>query len=168
MARITRKSKAGFERAKVDGKGLRVAVVVSRFNEAITRRLADGARGALLRNGVAASHVMEVSVAGAWELPLAIRVLAEKHDFDAFVALGCVVRGETDHYRYVAGEAARGLADVSLALGVPVGFGLLTTDTVKQAINRAGGKHGNKGEDAALAALEMANLIRKPARGKRK
>lgn len=147
---------------------MRIALVVSRFNKGITQKLADGARKALVDHGVDQSKIVEVDVPGAWELPLAIRMLAEKHDFDAYVALGCVIRGETDHYKYVAGEASRGIADVSLALGIPIGFGLLTTDTLKQATDRAGGKHGNKGEDAALAALEIANLIQSATHMKRK
>lgn len=168
MSRPDAKSKTEFESSRISGKGLRVALVVSRFNDSITRNLARGARAALLRNGVRARDILEVDVPGAWELPLAIRTLAERGHIDAFVALGCVIRGETDHYKYVAGEASRGLSDVSLALGVPVGFGLLTTDTARQAAERAGGKHGNKGEDAAMAALEMVNLARRFARPKRR
>jgi len=145
---------------KLDGSGLRVAIIVSRFNDNITSRLLSGARDALLKHGVRASDVTEVWVPGAWELPLAAQALARTGRYDALVALGCVVRGETTHHIHVGGESARGLAQVSLQTNVPIGFGVLTTDTVEQAVARAGGDHGNKGEDAALAAIEMVMLLR--------
>lgn len=144
----------------LDGAGLRVAIVVSRFNEEVTARLRDGAREALLRSGVKEKDIVEVWVPGAWEIPLTCQMLNESDDYDAMVALGCVIRGETSHHLYVAGEAARGIADESMGSGVPIGFGLLTTDTYEQAMERAGGSHGNKGEDAALAALEMVGVLR--------
>lgn len=142
------------------GAGLRVAVVVSRFNQDVTSRLRDGAIEALLRSGVKEADIVEVWVPGAWEIPLACQSLNEADGYDAIVALGCVIRGETSHHLYVAGEAARGIADESMASGVPIGFGLLTTDTHEQAMERAGGSHGNKGADAALAALEMVGVLR--------
>jgi 6,7-dimethyl-8-ribityllumazine synthase len=141
------------------GQGRRVAVVASRFNDAITTKLADAAMDALVRHGVAAADVDLIWVPGAWELPAATRRLMDTERYDAIVAVGAVIRGETPHFDYVAGEAARGLARASAEFDVPVGFGLLTCDTMAQAEARAGGAHGNKGWDAALAALEMADLF---------
>ncbi len=141
------------------GQGRRVAVVASRFNEVITTRLADGAMDALVRHGVAAADIDLVWVPGAWELPLAARRLMASERYDAVVALGAVIRGDTPHFDYVAGEASRGLSAASADYEVPVGFGVLTCDTLAQAEARAGGAHGNKGWDAALAALAMAELL---------
>jgi 6,7-dimethyl-8-ribityllumazine synthase len=141
------------------GAGRRIAVAVSRFNETVTQKLVDGALDALLRHGVALDDIDVVWVPGAWELPAAARVLLASERYDALIALGAVIRGETPHFDYVAGEGARGLADAAAQANVPVGFGLLTCDTVEQAMDRAGGAHGNKGWDAALAALEMADLF---------
>ncbi len=141
------------------GRGRRVAVVASRFNNTITSKLADGATDALVRHGVAADNIDVVWVPGAWELPAAVRRLMDSERYDAVVALGAVIRGETPHFDFVAGESARGLARASAEFDVPVGFGLLTCDTMDQAEARAGGAHGNKGWDAALAALEMADLF---------
>ncbi len=141
------------------GRGRRVAVLASRFNDAITARLAEGAMDALVRHGVAAADVDLVWVPGAWELPLAARRLLASDRYDAVVALGAVIRGETPHFDYVAGEASRGLALASAEFETPLGFGVLTCDTVEQAEARAGGAHGNKGWDAALAALEMIDLL---------
>lgn len=141
------------------GQGRRFAVVVSRFNEGVTQRLVDGALDALVRHGVAFDDIDVIWVPGAWELPLAARRAAATERYDAIVALGAVVRGDTPHFDYVAGEASRGLATASADFDVPIGFGLLTCDTMAQAEARAGGEHGNKGWDAALAALEMADLF---------
>ena len=141
------------------GAGRRVVVLASRFNESITRRLADGAVDALVRHGIAAENIDVVWVPGAWELPAAARRLLASERYDALVAVGAVIRGETPHFDYIAGEASRGLAQASADYDVPVGFGLLTTNTTEQAEARAGGGHGNKGWDAALAALEMADLF---------
>ena len=138
------------------GHGRRFAVVASRFNETVTQKLVDGALDALVRHGAAADVVW---VPGAWELPAAVRRLLATDRYDALVALGAVVRGDTPHFDYVAGEASRGLADAGAAFETPIGFGLLTCDTMAQAEARAGGEHGNKGWDAALAALEMADLF---------
>lgn len=146
--------------AKLDASGLRFALVVSRFNELVTSRLLGGARDALLRHNASEEHLTEVWVPGAWELPLAARALAKAGRYDAIVAMGCVIRGQTSHHIHVGGEAARGLARVALDSNVPVGFGVLTTDTLEQAIERAGSKGGNKGADAALSTIEMANLLR--------
>ena len=141
------------------GKDRRCAVVVSRFNENITQRLLDGALDALVRHGVAFDDVDVLWVPGAWELPFAARRAAATERYDALVALGAVVRGDTPHFDFVAGEASRGLSLASSDFDVPIGFGLLTCDTMAQAEARAGGEHGNKGWDAALAALEMADLF---------
>ena len=141
------------------GEGRRVGIVVSRFNESITRRLVDGALDALVRHGVRFEDIDVLWVPGAWELPLAVRGAMATEHYDAIVALGAVIRGETPHFDYVAGEASRGLADASIEGEIPVGFGLLTCDTLEQAEGRAGGAHGNKGWDAALAALEMVELM---------
>ena len=141
------------------GDGRRFAVVASRFNESITRALAEGAVDALVRHGTAFDDVDVVWVPGAWELPGAVRRMLATDRYAAIVAVGAVVRGETPHFDIVAGEAARGLADASAEADLPVTLGLLTTDTMAQAEARAGGAHGNKGWDAALAALEMVDLF---------
>lgn len=142
-----------------EGRGRRVAVVVARFNQTVTQRLLDGALDGLVRHGVAFDDIDVAWVPGAWELPSAARRLLGSDRYTALVALGAVIRGETPHFDYVAGEASRGLAQVSAEFDVPVGFGVLTCDTMQQADDRAGGAHGNKGWDAALAALEMADLF---------
>ena len=141
------------------GTGRRYAVLAARFNQHITTRLADGAMDALVRHGAASDDVDLVWVPGAWELPFAARRLAATDRYNAIVALGAVIRGDTPHFDYVAGEASRGLADASTEYDIPIGFGLLTCDTMEQAEARAGGEHGNKGWDAAIAALEMSDLF---------
>ena len=141
------------------GQGRRCAVVVSRFNETITQRLLEGALDALVRHGVAFDDVDGFWVPGAWELPAAARRVAASERYDALVALGAVIRGDTPHFDYVAGEASRGLSLASADFDLPIAFGVLTCDTMAQAEARAGGEHGNKGWDAALAALEMADLF---------
>ena len=143
------------------GAGRRFAIIASRFNEAITTRLVAGATDALARHGAAPDDVDVIWVPGAWELPAAARRLLASERYDAIVAVGAVIRGETPHFDYVAGEASRGLAQASADFDRPIGFGLLTTDDTAQAEARAGGAHGNKGWDAALAALEMVDLFRK-------
>ena len=143
-----------------NGEGLRVAIVVATFNDFITSKLLDGARAALARHGVRDDDVSVASVPGSFELPLVAKKLAESGQHDAVICLGAVIRGETDHYEHVAGEAAKGIANAGFNSGVPVIFGVLTTDTLEQAINRAGGKQGNNGYGAGLAAIEMANLMR--------
>ncbi len=142
-----------------DMAGKHVAIVVSRFNESVTMKLVEGAIDAFERHNGARDDIDVVWVPGAWELPAAARVLLATERYDAIVALGAVIRGETPHFDFVAGEASRGLAEAGADFDVPVGFGLLTTDTVEQAEARAGGAHGNKGWDAALAALEMMDLF---------
>lgn len=147
-------------RGNEDATGLRIALIVSRFNEFITAKLLSGARDTLMAHGANAENLTEAWVPGAWELPPAAKAMAESGRFDAIVCLGCVIRGETTHHLHVGGEAARGIADVSLSTGLPIGFGVLTTDTLEQAVARAGGKEGNKGADAALATVEMVRLLR--------
>jgi 6,7-dimethyl-8-ribityllumazine synthase len=137
----------------------RFAVVASRFNLGIVEKLVDGALDALVRHGAAAENVDVVWVPGAWELPIAARRLLTSERYDALVAVGAVIRGDTPHFDYVAGEASRGLAAASVEFDVPIGFGVLTCDNDEQAEARAGGAHGNKGWDAALAALEMVDLF---------
>lgn len=145
----------------MNGEGRRVAIIASRFNETITDRLIAGAHACLLAHGVAEDDIEQISVPGAFELPLAARLAADTGRFDAIVALGCVIRGETAHFDFVAGPASDGLARVSLDSGLPVGFGLLTTETPEQAYARAGGALGNKGWEAAEVALELADLAQR-------
>ncbi len=142
---------------------LRIALVASRFNEAVVERLVDGAVQALAAHGADPGGLELVRVPGAFDLPPVVRRIAESRQFDAIVALGAVIRGETPHFDYVASECAAGLARIASETGVPVAFGVLTTDTEEQAMERAGGREGNKGADAACAAIELANLMRKLA-----
>lgn len=146
--------------APLDARGLRFAIVAARFNEFITEKLISGATDALTRHGAEASGLSCVWVPGSYEIPLIAQKLASAGNVDAVICVGCVIRGQTPHFDYVAGECAKGIAHVSLATGVPVTFGVITADSLEQAIDRAGGKAGNKGADAALAAIEMANLMR--------
>jgi 6,7-dimethyl-8-ribityllumazine synthase len=141
------------------GVGRRVAVLASRFNEPIVKKLVDGALQALLKYGVLLEDIDVVWVPGAWELPVAARWLLATERYDGIVAVGAVVRGETAHFDYIAGEASKGLAEASAESETPIGFGVLTCDTEEQAEARAGGAHGNKGWDAAVATLEMADLM---------
>jgi 6,7-dimethyl-8-ribityllumazine synthase len=140
--------------------GLRFAIVVSRFNSFITERLLSGAMDALSRTGADTAQIDTVKVPGAWEIPLVAAELARAHRYDAVICLSAVIRGDTPHFDYVAAEAAKGIAHAAAETGVPVAFGVLTTNTLEQAIDRAGGKGGNKGFDAAMTAVEMANLMR--------
>src|SRR2546428_2919471 len=141
------------------GVGRRMAVLASRFNEPIVKELVDGALEALVKYGVAYEDIDVVWVPGAWELPIAARWLLATDRYHGLVAVGAVIRGETAHFDYIAGEASRGLAQVSAEFDLPIGFGVLTCETEEQAEERAGGAHGNKGRDAALAALEMVDLF---------
>lgn len=145
----------------LDASGLKIAIVIARFNSFITDRLLAGALDALKRSGVPEDGIEIVRVPGSWELPIAAKTLAGARQHAAIIALGAVIRGETPHFDYVANQAASGLAAVSLETGVPIAFGVLTTNTVEQAIDRAGGKSGNKGYDAAITAIEMADLLRR-------
>jgi 6,7-dimethyl-8-ribityllumazine synthase len=142
----------------LDATQLRIGIVVSRFNEFITEQLAKGALEKLEEHGCAHENIRVVKVPGAWELPVAAKALAQT--CDAVIALGAVVRGDTPHFEYVARGAAEGLQRVSLETGVPIAFGVLTTDDLQQAMDRAGGKSGNKGSEAAEAAIELANLLK--------
>lgn len=146
-----------------DAKGFKIALLASRFNEPVTARLLEGAMDALIRHGADPGDVTVVRVPGAFELPQTAAVLAAQKRYDAIVALGCLLRGETAHYDLLASEAVRGLSASALSSGVPVTFGVLACDTEEQAFSRAGGKDGNKGWDAALAAIEMASLYRRLA-----
>jgi 6,7-dimethyl-8-ribityllumazine synthase len=145
----------------LDATGLKFAVLCARFNGFITDRLLAGALDALKRSGAAEADIEVVKVPGAWELPLAAKTVAAAKQYDAIIALGAVIRGDTPHFDHVAGQASSGLAAVQLESGVPVAFGVLTTLNVEQAIDRAGGKSGNKGYDAAITAIEMADLVRR-------
>jgi 6,7-dimethyl-8-ribityllumazine synthase len=140
--------------------GLKFAILVSRFNSIITDRLLAGALDALARTG-AEGDIEIVKVPGSWEMPVAARELAQQKRHDAIICLSAVIRGDTPHHEYIASEAAKGLAQTSLATGVPITFGVLTTDNLEQAIDRAGAKGGNKGFDAAMSAVEMGNLMRR-------
>ena len=171
-------------RGGLQGEGLRIGIVIARFNESVTSRLLQGARSALAEHGVRDEDVTVAWVPGSLEIPLIAKKMGQSGRYDAVVGLGAVIRGETDHYQYVAGEAAKGIASAGLQTSVPVIFGVLTTDTVEQAMERAGGQsgeyveagrvtrkpspddrsrggtHGNSGYNAGLAAIEMANLVR--------
>ena len=140
---------------------LRFAFIAARFNDFVVEPLIRGALDALKRHGASEKQIEIVRVPGAFDIPIVARKLALSRRYDALLALGAVVRGQTPHFDYVAGECASGLARIALESGVPIAFGVLTTDTMEQAVDRAGGKAGNKGADAALAAIEMANLLRR-------
>jgi len=144
---------------KLDASGLKFGVVVGRFNDFISGRLLDGAKDALVRHGADEDDVTVVWAPGSFEIPLVARKLAGSGDYDAVIALGAVIRGSTPHFDYVAAEAAKGIAQVMLDTGVPIGFGIITTDTIEQAIERAGSKSGNKGAQAALSAVEMVRVL---------
>ena len=144
----------------LDASGLRFAIVVARFNSFVTSKLLEGALDALKRHGADVSTVPVAHVPGAWELPIAVKALADLKKYDAIIALGAVIRGDTPHFDYVAGHAASGLAQVQSESGIPIAFGVLTTNTVEQAVDRAGAKSGNKGFDAAMTAIEMCNLLK--------
>jgi 6,7-dimethyl-8-ribityllumazine synthase len=145
----------------LDAKGLKFAILVSRFNSFVTERLLSGALDALTRAGASAGDIEIVRVPGSWEMPVAAAELARRKSHDALICLGAVVRGDTPHFDIIAAEAAKGLAQLSMETGVPVSFGVLTTNTLEQAIDRAGAKSGNKGFDAAMSAVEMAHLMRR-------
>lgn len=145
----------------LEAKGLRFALLASRFNSFITERLLTGAMDALTRAGASADDIEVIKVPGSWEMPVAAAELARQKRHDGIICLGAVIRGETPHFDYVAGEAAKGLAQVSLETGIPIAFGVLTTNTLEQAIDRAGAKGGNKGFESAMTAIEMANLLRR-------
>jgi len=142
------------------GKGLKFALVVSRFNEFFTRKLLDGAQDALLRHGVSEEDIEVAWVPGSFEIPLVAQKLARTQKYDGVICLGAVIRGGTPHFEYIAAEVTKGIAKVGLDTGLPVVYGVITTDTLEQAIERAGTKAGNKGFEAAMEAIEMANLMK--------
>lgn len=145
---------------KLDASGLKIALVVSRFNDLITERLLQGALDTLRRSGAREDDLTVVRVPGSFEIPVAAQRLAETGKFDAIVCLGTLIRGQTPHFDYLATQVTRGIGEVALKYSLPVSYGVITADTVEQAMNRAGIKHGNKGVEAALGAVEMANLLR--------
>ncbi|MCX5885040.1 MAG: 6,7-dimethyl-8-ribityllumazine synthase [Proteobacteria bacterium] len=145
---------------KLKAEGLRFAIVASRFNDFISRRLIDGATDALLRHGADEKNIEIVRVPGSFEIPLVAKKVAGSKKYDAVICVGAVIRGATPHFEYISAEVAKGIAQVSLESEIPVAFGILTTDNIEQAIERAGTKSGNKGWDAALSAIEMANLLK--------
>lgn len=145
---------------KIDATGLKVAIVVSRFNEFITNKLLGGAMDCLKRNNASEDDITVAWVPGSFEIPAVTRVLAASKKYDAIICLGAVIRGSTPHFDYVAAEVSKGVASISLSATIPVIFGVLTTDTIEQAIERAGTKSGNKGFDAAMSAIEMASLYK--------
>ncbi len=145
--------------ADLSARDLRIGIVATRFNDFIVDSLVRGAVDTLLRHGASEKDITLVRVPGAWEMPWAVKKMAAGRRFDAIIALGAVIRGATPHFDYVAGECAKGVAQAGLAADVPVAFGVLTTDTIEQALERAGTKAGNKGADAAMAAIEMARLM---------
>lgn len=145
----------------LQAKGLKFGIVISRFNEFITGKLLDGAKDALLRHGAKEEDIDIVKVPGSFEIPLIAKKMAAKEIYNAVICLGTVIRGATPHFDYISAEVSKGIATVSMETGVPVAFGVLTCDTIEQAVERAGTKSGNKGWDAALTAIEMAQLLKK-------
>jgi 6,7-dimethyl-8-ribityllumazine synthase len=145
---------------KLKAEGFRFAIIVSRFNDFICSRLVEGAMDALVRHGASEKNVVLVKVPGAFEMPLVAKKLAESNKYDVVICLGAVIRGATPHFDYVAAEVSKGIANVALDSNIPITFGVLTTDTLEQAIERAGSKSGNKGYEAAMASIEMANLFK--------
>lgn len=148
---------------KVISEGIKVGIVAARFNEFIVSKLVSGAQDALVRHGVAVEDIALAWVPGAFEIPLAAKRMAQSGEYDAVIALGAVIRGATSHYDFVCSEVSKGIANVTLSSDVPVMFGVLTTDTIEQAIERAGTKAGNKGAECAQGAIEMVNLLREMA-----
>ncbi len=144
----------------LSAKGLKVAVVAARFNDFIGDRLLSGALDTLVRSGADEDDIDIIRVPGSFEMPVVLRTLAEKRTYDAIICVGAIIRGSTPHFDYVAAEASKGIARISAEYGIPIGFGIITADTIEQAIERAGTKSGNKGRDAALTAIELANLLK--------
>ena len=146
---------------ELKAEGLRFAIVASRFNHLLVDRLVEGAVDCILRHGGSEENIEIARVPGSWEIPVAVKRFLERGDVDAVIALGVLIRGSTPHFDYIASEVSKGLANLSIELGKPVSFGIVTADTLEQAVERAGTKMGNKGWEAALSAIEMANLFRK-------
>lgn len=145
---------------KLEAKGIKVGIIVSRFNSFICERLLDGAMDTLLRHGASDKDIHLVRVPGAFEIPLVAKKMAASAKYDALICLGAVIRGATPHFDYVSAEVSKGIASASMETGVPISFGVLTTDSIEQAVERAGSKAGNKGADAAVSAIEMVNLCK--------
>ncbi|MBE0426745.1 MAG: 6,7-dimethyl-8-ribityllumazine synthase [Nitrospirae bacterium] len=146
---------------ELQAKGLKFCIILSRFNEFITSKLLDGAKDALLRHGVKEEDIDIVKVPGSFEIPMIAKKMALKGTYNAIICLGTIIRGATPHFEYVAAEVSKGIATVSMETGIPIAFGIITSDTIEQAVERAGTKSGNKGWDAALSAIEMAQLLKK-------
>jgi len=146
---------------ELQAKGLKFGIVISRFNEFITSKLLDGAIDALLRHGARQDDIEVIKVPGSFEIPLIARRMALKSTYNAIICLGTVIRGATPHFEYIAAEVSKGIASASMETGIPIAFGIITCDTIEQAVERAGTKSGNKGWDAAVTAIEMAQLLRK-------
>ena len=146
---------------ELQAKGLKFGIVMSRFNDFITSRLLDGASDALLRHGAKEDDITVIKVPGSFEIPLVAKKMASKGSYNAIICLGTIIRGATSHFEYIAAEVSKGIATVSFETGIPVTLGVITTDTIEQAIERSGTKSGNKGWDAALSAIEMAQLLKK-------
>jgi len=146
---------------ELQAKGLKFAVIVSRFNDFITNKLLTGSIDALLRHGATEQNIDVIKVPGAFELPLVAKKIAAKKSYNAVICLGTIIRGATPHFDYVAAEASKGIATASMETGIPIAFGVVTSDTIEQAVERAGTKSGNKGWDAAMVAIEMAQLLKK-------
>ncbi len=149
-----------FIEGNLDASGLSFGIIVSRFNSFISERLLEGAVDALIRHGANESDITVARIPGAFEIPLTAQAMAESKKFDAVICLGAVIRGATPHFNYVSSEVSKGIASVSLQTGIPVAFGILTTDTIEQAVERAGTKAGNKGFDAAVTAIETVNVLK--------
>ncbi len=146
---------------ELKAEGLRFVIVASRFNHLLVDRLVEGAIDCIIRHGGSEDNIEIVRVPGSWEIPVAVKKFLEREDVDAVIALGVLIRGSTPHFDYIASEVSKGIANISIDLGKPVSFGIITADTLEQAIERAGTKMGNKGWEAALSAIEMANLMKK-------
>jgi 6,7-dimethyl-8-ribityllumazine synthase len=146
---------------ELQAKGLKFGIVVSRFNDFITNKLLDGALDALLRHGAKEEDIDIIKVPGSFEIPMVARRLALKGTYNALICLGTIIRGATPHFEYIAAEVSKGIASASMETGLPIAFGIITSDTIEQAIERAGTKSGNKGWDAAITAIEMAQLLKK-------
>lgn len=146
---------------ELQAKGLRFGIIVSRFNDFITSKLLDGALDALLRHGALEEDINIIRVPGSFEIPMVARKMALKGTYNAIICLGTVIRGATPHFNYIAAEVSKGIASASMETGVPIAFGIITSDTIEQAVERAGTKSGNKGWDAAITAIEMAQLLKK-------
>jgi len=146
---------------ELQAKGLKFGVVISRFNDFITSKLLDGAKDALLRHGAKEDDIDVIKVPGSFEIPMVAKRMALKGTYNAILCLGTVIRGATPHFEYIAAEVSKGIASASMETGIPIAFGIITSDTIEQAIERAGTKSGNKGWDAAITAIEMAQLLKK-------